>query len=92
MQSSHRLDRLAVAFDGPGLVADAGLLLPATLAARLGLRELVDEVIDLGEAPGRANPVISSPPSSPRRLPAATASTTRMPCGRAVRRRSWATP
>ena len=42
MRSSHSLKRLEVAFDGAGLVADAGLLLPATLAAQLGLRELVD--------------------------------------------------
>jgi hypothetical protein len=56
MRSSHSLSRLDVAFDGAQLVADAGLVLPATLAERLGLRRLVDEVVDLGEAPGRANP------------------------------------
>lgn len=55
MRSSHTLDRLDVAFDDHRLVADAGLLLPATLAHRLGLRELVDEHVDLGDAPGRAN-------------------------------------
>ncbi len=49
------IDRLDVAFDDHRLVADAGLLLPPTLANRLGLRELVDEHIDLGDAPGRAN-------------------------------------
>ena len=38
-----------------GLVANAGLLLPATLARHLGLRELVDHHLDLGGAPGRAN-------------------------------------
>jgi hypothetical protein len=37
-------------------VADAGLLLPATLAERLGLKELLDEHVDLGRAPGAANP------------------------------------
>ena len=37
------------------LVANAGLLLPATLALRLGLSELVDRHLDLGDAPGRAN-------------------------------------
>jgi len=56
MRSSHSLSRLGVTFDGAGLVADAGLLLPATLAERLGLRALVDEVIDLGGGPGHANP------------------------------------
>ena len=36
-------------------MANAGLLLPATLAGHLGLRELVDRHLDLGGAPGRAN-------------------------------------
>ncbi len=48
MRSSHTLDRLDVAFDDDRLVADAGLHLPATLAAHLGLRELVDRHLDLG--------------------------------------------
>jgi hypothetical protein len=56
MRSSHTLDRLDVAFDDDRLVADAGLLLPATLAQQLGLRELVNEHLDLGAAAGRANP------------------------------------
>ncbi len=55
MRSSHRLDRLDTAFDDDRLVADAGLLLPATLAQHLGLRELVDAHLDLGAAPGRAH-------------------------------------
>ena len=55
MRSSHSLDRLETAFDDDRLVADAGLLLPATLAQRLGLRELVDEHLDLGDKPGRAH-------------------------------------
>lgn len=55
MRSSHSLDRLDVAFDDDRLVADAGLLLPATLAQHLGLRELVDEHLNLGDKPGRAN-------------------------------------
>jgi Transposase DDE domain group 1 len=55
MRSSHRLDRIDTAFDGTQLVADAGLLLPATLVGRLGLRELVDRHVDLGRAPGGAN-------------------------------------
>ena len=55
MRSSHSLDRLAVAFDDDRLVADAGLVLPATLAQRLGLRELVTEHLHLGEAAGAAN-------------------------------------
>lgn len=55
MRSSHTLDRLDTRFDDDRLVADAGLLLPATLAHHLGLRQLVDEHLDLGPAPGRAN-------------------------------------
>lgn len=55
MRSSHNLDRLETAFDDDRLVADAGLLLPATLAHHLGLRELVDRHLDLGRAAGRAN-------------------------------------
>jgi hypothetical protein len=56
MQVSHTLDRLHVAFDDERLVAHAGLLLPASLAQHLGVRELIDALVDLGEAPGRANP------------------------------------
>ena len=44
-----------VTFDDHRLVANAGLLLPATLALRLGLSRLVDRHLDLGNAPGRAN-------------------------------------
>ena len=52
MRSSHSLDRLDTAFDDDRLVADAGLVLPATLAQHLGLRELVDEHLDLGAGSG----------------------------------------
>ena len=48
-------DRIQVAFDDHRLVANAGLLLPATLAHRLGLPQLVDRHVDLGRALGRAN-------------------------------------
>ena len=48
-------DRIQTAFDDHRLVANAGLLLPVTLAHRLGLGELVDNHVDLGDAPGRAN-------------------------------------
>ena len=48
-------DRIHVAFDDHRLVANAGLLLPITLAHHLGLGELVDRHVDLGEAAGRAN-------------------------------------
>ena len=55
MRCSHSLDRLDTAFDDRHLVADAGLVLPATLAQHLGLGELVDRHLDLGDRPGRAN-------------------------------------
>ena len=59
-RSTHRMlprndpDRIHIAFDDHRLVADAGLILPVTLAHHLGLGELVDSV-DLGDAPGRPN-------------------------------------
>ena len=49
-------DRIQIAFDDHRLVANAGLLLPVTLAQHLGLREVVDSHVDLGDEPGRANP------------------------------------
>ena len=48
-------DRMQIAFDDHRLVANAGLILPATLALHLGLPQLVDPHLDLGRAPGRAN-------------------------------------
>ncbi len=48
-------DGIRVAFDDHHLVANAGLLLPASLAPRLGLCELAGQHVDLGYAPGRAN-------------------------------------
>ena len=54
-ESSHTLDRIAVTFDDDHLVANAGLIAPATLAGHLGLRELFDSYVDLGSAPGHAN-------------------------------------
>jgi len=55
MRSSHSLDRLDTTFDDDRLVPDAGLILPATLAHHLRLGQLVDEYLDLGAKPGRAN-------------------------------------
>ena len=48
-------DRIQIAFDDHHLVANAGLILPSTLALHLGLPQLVDQRLDLGNAPGRAN-------------------------------------
>src|SRR4051794_5747317 len=49
------LDGIGVAFDEERAVADAGIVLVATLAERLGLEALVDETVDLGDRPGAAN-------------------------------------
>ena len=43
-----------IAFDDHRQVANAGLILPATLALRLGLSQLLRNHLDLGGAPGRA--------------------------------------
>ncbi len=49
-------DSAVVVFDDERAVADAGLVLPATLAQRLGIETLVEECVDLGGRPGAANP------------------------------------
>ena len=57
MLPQNNPDRIQITFDDPRQVANAGLLLPATLARHLGLPELVRQRLDLGNAPGRANTV-----------------------------------
>ena len=97
MLSPAQPDRIHVAFDDHRLVANAGLLLPVTLAHHLGLGELVDCHVDLGDAPGRANAgdkMLTLVASAPRFRGgrvwlAATALTTPMRCGRAGRRGCW---
>jgi Transposase DDE domain group 1 len=49
-------DSAVVVFDDERAVANAGVLLPALLAGRLGIEALVDENVDLGERDGAANP------------------------------------
>jgi hypothetical protein len=56
MPSSHSLDTLVVDFDDDHAVANAGLVLPATLAERLGVEAVVDELVDLGDRPGHHRP------------------------------------
>ena len=56
MGSSHILDQLDTCFDDTHAVANAGLLLPATLAERLGIEHAADALIDLGERAGAAHP------------------------------------
>ena len=48
-------DGIHIAFDDHRLAANAGLILPATLAQHLGLTQLAQQRLDLGNAPGRAN-------------------------------------
>ena len=43
-------DRIQITFDDRRLVANAGLLLPATLARHLGLPQLLRKHLDLGDA------------------------------------------
>jgi hypothetical protein len=56
MGSSHTLDRLDTCFDDTHAVANAGLLLAATLAERLGIEQTADALIELGERPGAHRP------------------------------------
>jgi hypothetical protein len=57
MSSSHVvLDQVEIAFDDEHAVASAGLLLPATLAERLGIGQAADQLIDLGSRPGAHRP------------------------------------
>ena len=51
---SRAIDRIEVTFDDETLVADAGLIVPATLMVRLGLEALIDEMVRLVGRVGRA--------------------------------------
>jgi hypothetical protein len=53
---SQPLDRIEVIFDDPNLVANAGLILPATLADRLELESLIDDTVRLVGRVGGARP------------------------------------
>jgi hypothetical protein len=55
---SRGIDRIEAIFDDPCLVANAGLIVPATLMVRLGLEALINETVRLvgrvgGSRPGR---------------------------------------
>ena len=54
--SSRMIERVCVTFDDPSLVADAGLIVPATLMVRLGLEVLVNNMVRLGGRVGGARP------------------------------------
>ena len=53
---SHALDRIDATFDDPNLVANAGLLLVATMSQRLGLEDLIDATVRLDGRVGGAHP------------------------------------
>jgi hypothetical protein len=53
---SVRPDSLAVEFDDERLIANAGLVLVATLSIRLGIESLVDKTVRLGERAGASRP------------------------------------
>ncbi len=55
-EASVRLDSVGVAFDDERLVANAGLVLIATLGRRLGIEQMVDKMVRLGERAGAAQP------------------------------------
>ena len=53
---SRGIDRIDVTFDDPNLVANAGLILVATLSARLGLEALINQTVHLSGRVGGALP------------------------------------
>jgi hypothetical protein len=48
-------DATRVVFDDERVVANAGVLLPAVLAERLGIEAVIDRTVDLGDRAGAAN-------------------------------------
>ncbi len=53
---SHAIDRVEATFDEPSLVANAGLVAPATLMVRLGLESLINSTLRLVGRGGAAGP------------------------------------
>ncbi len=56
LSSCHDPTRLDVIFDDDRAVANAGLVLTGMLARRLGIEELTNELVDLGDRPGGSRP------------------------------------
>ena len=54
--SSREIDGVAVTFDEPNLVANAGLILVATLVGRLGLEKLINTTLRMAGRTGGARP------------------------------------
>ncbi len=86
MRSSHSLDRLDAAFDGTRLVADAGLLLPATLA-HAARPQAVGRAVPLPRASRPARPTVGDKVLTlvMSALAGGTASTTRLALRAAAR-------
>ena len=55
-QVSQVIDRVEAIFDDETLVADAGLIVPATLMVRLGLEALINDTVRLVGRVGGARP------------------------------------
>jgi hypothetical protein len=91
MGSSHTLDQLDTCFDDTHAVANAGLLLAATLAERLGIEQTADALIDLGERAGAHRPGRKLLTLVHSLLAGGTASTTPTCCAVAPPARCWAT-
>jgi hypothetical protein len=53
--SSHTSQSLSITFDDRRVISHAGLVLTSQLAASLGLRELIEQHVDLGKAVGHAH-------------------------------------
>jgi Transposase DDE domain group 1 len=56
MRSSRSLDAVTVIFDDDNLVANAGLILPATLAQHLGLEALINSKVHLKDSSAGCRP------------------------------------
>jgi len=56
MRASHTLDGVAVMFDDDHAVANAGLVLPATVTQHLGLEAIIDGCVDLADRPSYYRP------------------------------------
>ena len=85
MLPRHHPDRVQITFDDHRLVANAGLILSATLARHLGLPQLLRKRLDLGDAPGRANTGDKMMTLVASALVGGNASTTPMRCAPAGR-------
>ena len=91
MTSCHTLDQLDTRFDDTHAIANAGLLLPATLAERLGIEQTADALIDLGERAGAHRPGRKLLTLVHTMIAGGTASTTPTCCAAAPPAGCWAT-